>query len=98
MGLTVTREKSTGGVPIFQQDPQNAQGGFALDTTGLTTGALVPAGTVMGFDESTRKAWILVFNTSHRKTACVKIGHTCYSAQPTINDTVPTTIADGIWS
>ena len=59
MGLIVTREKSTGGVPIFQQLPENAQGGFVLDTTGLTTGAVVPAGTVMGFDESTRLAKVL---------------------------------------
>ena len=59
MGITLTREKSTGGVPIFQQVPENAQGGFVLDTTGLTSGLLVPAGTVMGADAVTRLAKVL---------------------------------------
>ncbi len=56
MGLTLTREKSTGGIPIFQQVPENAQGGYVLDATGLTAGVLVPAGTVMGASDSTRLA------------------------------------------
>lgn len=59
MGITLTREKSTGGIPIFQQVPENAQGGFVLDTTGLTAGLLVPAGTVMGTDATTRLAKVL---------------------------------------
>ena len=59
MGITLSREKSTGGVPIFQQVPENAQGGFVLDTTGLTAGLLVPAGTVMGADATTRLAKVL---------------------------------------
>ena len=59
MGLTVTREVSAGGVPVFQVNHTNAIGGFTLDTTGLTAGALVPAGTVMGIDEANRKAKVL---------------------------------------
>lgn len=59
MGFTVTREVSAGGVPIFQQNYENAQGGFTLDTTGLTAGAIVPAGTVMGADAATRKAKVI---------------------------------------
>ena len=59
MGITLSREKSTGGVPIFQQVPENAQGGYVLDTTGLTAGLLVPAGTVMGTDATTRLAKVL---------------------------------------
>jgi len=56
MGLEVKLEKSAGGIPVFQNTPEIAQGGFTLDITGLTLGAVVPAGTVMGFDEATRKA------------------------------------------
>ena len=56
MGFEVKLEKSAGGIPVFQNVAENAQGGFALDITGLTLGGIVPAGTVMGFDEATRKA------------------------------------------
>ena len=35
---------------------ETAQGGFAFDTTGLTPGTVLPAGTPMTFDESTRTA------------------------------------------
>ncbi len=69
MGFTVNREISAGGVPVFQQNYENAQGGFTLDTTGLTTGAVVPAGTVMGIDEATRKAKVLKVATLHANAA-----------------------------
>jgi hypothetical protein len=59
MGLTMKREISAGGVPVFQNNTENAMGGFALDVTGLATGATIPAGTVMGYDEATRKAKVL---------------------------------------
>lgn len=54
--LGFTSTTVSGGIPIFQQAYENAQGGFALDKTGLTDGNIIPAGTVMGYDEATRKA------------------------------------------
>lgn len=56
MGYNVVREVSAGSVPVFQNVIENAQGGFTLDTTGSDTGSVVPAGSVMGIDEATRKA------------------------------------------
>lgn len=54
--LGFTSKTVSGGVPIFQQAYENASGGFGLDKTGLTDGKDIPAGTVMGYDELTRKA------------------------------------------
>jgi hypothetical protein len=48
------------GVPVFQHVDRTAQGGFVLDTTGLTVGGTIPAGQPMTFDESTRKAAPLI--------------------------------------
>ena len=51
--------KKTSGAPtkpIFQKVLETARGGFALDVTGLTAGDTIPAGTVIAFDEATRKA------------------------------------------
>ena len=42
--------------PIFQKVLETARGGFSLDTTGLTAGDIIPAGTAIAFDEATRKA------------------------------------------
>ena len=59
MGLGFKRTYSTGDIPVFQgtgKDIQLAQGGFLLDTTGLTAGAIIKAGQPMIFDEATRKA------------------------------------------
>lgn len=53
-----TKETSSYGVPIFQTVLETAQGGFVLDDSGVTDGATVKAGTVVSFDESTRKAKI----------------------------------------
>ena len=54
--LGVTKDTLSTGVAIFQNVEWNAQGGFTLDKTGLVDGQLLPAGTPMGFDESTRLA------------------------------------------
>lgn len=59
MGLGFKRVTGTGSVPVFQgygKDISLAQGGFGLDITGLKIGAIIPAGTPMIFDESTRLA------------------------------------------
>lgn len=51
-----TKVSATYGIPIFQNVIESAQGGFVLDDAGITTGATVKAGTVISFDETTRKA------------------------------------------
>lgn len=62
MGLGFKRTLTTSDVPVFQgdgRDVQIAQGGFLLDITGLPTAAIIKAGSVMTFDESTRVAKVL---------------------------------------
>ncbi|GAA0561593.1 hypothetical protein LX66_3557 [Chitinophaga japonensis] len=56
MGLQIKKEVVSSGVPVFQTVIETAQGGFTLDNTGITSGATMPAGTPMDYDESTRKA------------------------------------------
>lgn len=46
---------TTSGIPIFQEIITTAQGGFTLDDSAITAGTVIKAGTVIGFDESTRK-------------------------------------------
>jgi hypothetical protein len=60
MGYIINKTEIAGGSPIFIGAYENAQGGFTLDNSVLTAGAKVPVGSVMGFDESTRKANVLV--------------------------------------
>jgi len=61
MSLQGTRTIVSTGVPIWQDIyGENAQGGFTLDMTGLTSGTILPAGTPITFDESTRLAKPLV--------------------------------------
>lgn len=54
--IYLTKTLTATGVPVFQQVLEVAQGGFTLDTEGLTEGAVIVAGTPMTFDEATRKA------------------------------------------
>lgn len=54
--LGYNKESATSGVPKFQKILETAQGGFTLDESVLAAGTVIPAGTVIGFDESTRKA------------------------------------------
>lgn len=57
MGMQVSKTTVNYGVPIWQTDNlQTAQGGFTLDTTGLTDGDTIKAGSAFTFDETTRKA------------------------------------------
>jgi hypothetical protein len=44
--------------PVFQAIYETVQGGFVLDETVLALGTTVKQGTVIGFDEATRKAKI----------------------------------------
>lgn len=56
MAFGYKKDTATQGVEVFQLVLETAQGGFTLDETVLPAGSLVRAGTVIGFDESTRKA------------------------------------------
>lgn len=52
-------------VPVFQTVLETAQGGFTLDdSVAVTAGLEVAAGTVIGFDESTRKAKVGKFGVA----------------------------------
>jgi hypothetical protein len=52
----VKRETATGQIPIFQAQFETAQGGFTLDESVVAAGAIIKAGTVIAYDEATRKA------------------------------------------
>lgn len=58
MPLGAVKETATQGVEAFQLVLETAQGGFTLDETVLAAGTTVKAGTVVGFDETTRLAKI----------------------------------------
>lgn len=53
-----THVVTTSGIPIFQNVIETAQGGFTLNDGSLVAGTIIPAGTVVGYDESTRIAVI----------------------------------------
>lgn len=59
MGLQPVKTVVNSGVQVWQKVLETAQGGFTLDNTGLADGLTIPAGTLVGFDESTRKASVL---------------------------------------
>lgn len=52
----ITKSTVNGGIPIFQYVLETAQGGFTLDETTIAAGSVIPAGTVVGYDETTRLA------------------------------------------
>lgn len=54
--MKLTKEVLSTGVPVFQTVHETAQGGFTLDTTGLTIGNTLAAGTPMIINEATRLA------------------------------------------
>lgn len=54
--LGIKKETASYPVEAFQSIKETAQGGFMLDETVLAVGTTIPAGTVIGFDEATRKA------------------------------------------
>jgi hypothetical protein len=61
MAMGMTRDTGINSIPIWQgtdDDIQLAQGGFSLATTGLALGSIIPAGTPVTFNESTRVATI----------------------------------------
>ena len=61
-GMGITRTLTKSGIPVYQgtaKDIQLLQGGCLLNTTGLTAGNIIPAGTPVVYDEVTRVASIL---------------------------------------
>lgn len=61
-GMGITRTPTKSGIPVYQgtaKDIQLLQGGCLLNTTGLTAGNIIPAGTPVVYDETTRVASIL---------------------------------------
>lgn len=58
--LQIKKGYASAGIPIWQsKNTQVAQGGFTLDDSAFATeGIVIPAGTPIGFDESTRKAMV----------------------------------------
>lgn len=61
-GMGITRTSTKSGIPVYQgsaKDIQLLQGGCLLNTTGLTAGNTILAGTPVVFDETTRVASIL---------------------------------------
>ena len=59
MSFGIVKESASSGIPVFQKDIETVQGGFTLDETGFPAGTVIPKGSVMGYDESTRKAKVL---------------------------------------
>lgn len=83
MPIGLKRTLTTGSIPVFQisEHPQLAQGGFALDTTGLTADSVLYAGQPFLFDEATRLAKPLhtgvIYETSGASDTVYKVkkGH-----------------------
>lgn len=46
-------------IPVFQNAFETASGGFTLDDSALTAGSTITAGSLIGFDEATRKAKVM---------------------------------------
>lgn len=57
----ITKSTLNSGIPIFQKIIETAQGGFTLSEPTLAAGTTVPAGTVIGYDETTRLAVVAKF-------------------------------------
>lgn len=57
MGMQISKTAVSSGIPIWQGDfIETAQGGFTLDAGNRSKGDTLKAGTILGYDESTRKA------------------------------------------
>ena len=85
MSMGYTRETGASGIPVWQgigKDIQLAQGGFLLTNPGLPAGTVIPAGTPMAFNETTRVAVMAGSAVAHATAGGaatdyqVKKGHT----------------------
>ena len=59
MSLLIKKETETQGVPVFVTIIEDFPGGGTLDQTGLVSGAVLKAGSLVKFDESTRLVNVL---------------------------------------
>ena len=81
MGLNPIKTQTAGGIPVFAQIFEVAQGGFTLDVTGLTTDDVINAGTPFAADDVTRVAKLsktaVVYETSGATDVAYKVnkGH-----------------------
>jgi hypothetical protein len=72
MGIGLTRTFGTTEIPVWQgtnKDIQIVQGGFLLDTTGYAAGTVLPPGTPMVYDASTRIAKAIKVSTLQANAA-----------------------------
>jgi hypothetical protein len=72
MDLQPKRTVAAGDSQVWQRVYETSQGGFALNTTGLTTlasTAVLKAGLPVGFDESTRTARVVKIAVLHANAA-----------------------------
>lgn len=56
MGFNLSEKSDSPSIPIFQKVLETVRGGLTLDTSGLTAGDKIVAGTPMTYDEATRLA------------------------------------------
>lgn len=91
MGLTPVKTVVSSGVQVWQKVLETAQGGFTLDNTGLADGLTIPAGTPVGYDESTRKASVL-------KTATLQADATNTATKYRVLKGSPIAVGDNIGS
>lgn len=72
-----TKEIISGGIPVWKRIDHTETGGFTLNTSGLTAGAIMPAGSLMHFDASTRMATVIatgvVYETAGASETAYKI-------------------------
>lgn len=57
------KDTISSGVVVFKRLDHTETGGFTLDITGLTAGAIMKAGSLMSFDASTRMAKVVISGT-----------------------------------
>ena len=70
--LAPTKISAGSGIPVFHKSITTVPGGFALNPSGLTTGATFPAGSVVAYDESTRIATNAAADGSDNVTGLTK--------------------------
>ena len=68
MGLDFQKTVVSTGVTIWSTVHETATGGFTIDKTGLPSDYIIPAGTPIAFDESTRMAKVLKAIVLHQNS------------------------------
>ena len=63
------KDTISAGVVVFKRVDHTETGGFTLDITGLTVGAIMKAGSLMSFDASNRMAKVVVSGTMAESAA-----------------------------